>query len=146
MTYSKLWFYKFKMLVSSSVSGELQLTQILLNFQTSCCKTLCGFSIIFILKGIMTLSQRVHAFCLYCPKEIFFNIWVLSQCIMYGINFQNIYTFTYQKTLLHTFLLLVFKIVESLQSGCQIWPSLMQVYLDFHLLGDMSLMNPNKFL
>ena len=34
------------------------------------------------------------------------------QCIVYWINFQNIYTFTYQKTLLHTLLLLVFKIVE----------------------------------
>ena len=34
---------------------------------------------------------------------------------MYWIHFQNIYTFAYQKTLLYTFLLLVFKIVESLQ-------------------------------
>ena len=33
---------------------------------------------------------------------------------MYLINFQNIYTFTYQKALLHTLLLLVSKIVESL--------------------------------
>ena len=31
------------------------------------------------------------------------------------MHFQNIHTFTYQKTLLHTLLLLVFKIVESLQ-------------------------------
>ena len=45
----------------------------------------------------------------------FFNIWVLSQCVVYLINFQNIYNFTYQKTLLHTLLLLVFKIVEILQ-------------------------------
>ena len=45
-----------------------------------------------------------------------FNIWVLSQCIAHWINLQNIYTFTYQKTLLHTLLLLVFKMVESLQS------------------------------
>ena len=27
----------------------------------------------------------------------FFNIWILSQLIMYWINFQNIHTFTYQK-------------------------------------------------
>ena len=46
---------------------------------------------------------------------IFFNICVLSQCILYWIHFQNIHTFTYQKTLLYTLLLLVFKIVESLQ-------------------------------
>ena len=36
---------------------------------------------------------------------------------MYSVlkHFQNIHTFTYQTTLLHTLLLLVFKIVESLQ-------------------------------
>ena len=34
---------------------------------------------------------------------------------MYWINFQNIYTFTYKKTLLHKLLLRVFKIVENLQ-------------------------------
>ena len=49
------------------------ITQISLNFQTSCCnlknhrsgsKTVCDFSIILILKGIMTeLSQLVHVFC-----------------------------------------------------------------------------------
>ena len=49
------------------------------------------------------------------PEGIFFNIFVLSQCIVYWIYFQNLRTFTYQKTLLHTLSLLVFKIVESLQ-------------------------------
>ena len=34
---------------------------------------------------------------------------------MYWIHIQNIHIFTYQKTLLHTFLLLAFKTVESLQ-------------------------------
>ena len=48
-------------------------------------------------------------------QRIFFNICVLSQCILYCIHFQNICTFTYQKTLLHIILLLVFKTVESLQ-------------------------------
>ena len=55
----------------------------------------------------------------------FFNICVLSQCKVYWINFQNIYTFTYQKTLLHALLLLVFKIFKSLQcivnGGKEIW-------------------------
>ena len=45
----------------------------------------------------------------------FFNICVLSQGIVYWINFQKIHDFAYQKTLLHTLLLLVFKIVESLR-------------------------------
>ena len=46
----------------------------------------------------------------------FFNICVLSQCIVYWMNVQNIYTLTCQKTNIipYTFLL-VFVIVESLQ-------------------------------
>ena len=36
------------------------------------------------------------------PEGNFFNICVLSQCIVYWTNFENIYSFTYQKTLLHT--------------------------------------------
>ena len=47
------------------------------------------------------------------PEGNFFC--VLSQCIVYWMNFQNIYTFTYHKTLLHKLLLFVFKIVENLQ-------------------------------
>ena len=45
----------------------------------------------------------------------FFKICVLFQCIAYWIHFQDKHTFTYQKTLLHTLLLLVSKIFESLQ-------------------------------
>ena len=49
------------------------------------------------------------------PEGYFFNIYVLSPCIVYWIHFRNIHTFAYQKTLLHTLLLFVFKIVKSLQ-------------------------------
>ena len=56
-------------------------------------------------------------FCtVYFVRWKFFNIYVLSQCTVYWIHFQNIYTFTYQKTLIHTLLPLVFKIIESLHS------------------------------
>ena len=34
-------------------------------------------------------------------EENFFDICVLPQCIVHGKHFQNIHTFTYQKTLLH---------------------------------------------
>ena len=138
-----------------------------LNNQTSGSKTMCGFSIILILKGTMMLQslkssyillnkninfnksgteskienptnivremnlviqvilewqiksktvmswnsrkkkEGIFLYLLFCPKEI--------QCIVYLIHFQNINTFTYQKTFLHTLLLLVCKIVESLQ-------------------------------
>ena len=54
-------FYKFKKLVSKSVFRVLQLKQVSLNFETSCCNVkvrgmgakVCGFCIILILKGIM---------------------------------------------------------------------------------------------
>ena len=45
----------------------------------------------------------------------FFDICVLSQCIVYRIHFQDMHTFRYQKSLLHTLLLLVFNIIKSLQ-------------------------------
>ena len=48
-------------------------------------------------------------------EETFLNICVLCQCIAQWIHFQDIHTFTYQKTLLNTLLLLLFKVVESLQ-------------------------------
>ena len=51
----------------------------------------------------------------FLPKGNFFKICILSQCIVYWTHFQNIHTFTYQKTLLHTTLLLISKIVERLQ-------------------------------
>ena len=47
----------------------------------------------------------------------FFKICVLYQCIVYRLHFQNIHTFKYQKTLLHTILLLIFKIVESMKKA-----------------------------
>ena len=61
-TFSKLRFSGFKKFVTRSVFEELQLTQISLNFKTFCCNlkfsslraSVCGFSIILILKGIMT--------------------------------------------------------------------------------------------
>ena len=34
----------------------------------------------------------------FCSKKIFFNICVLLQCLMFWTNFQNIYTFEYQKS------------------------------------------------
>ena len=73
---------------------------------------------------------------LFCPKEIFFNICVLSQCVVYWIKFlkcdiciyQNVIYqkhityhisetfyiyFTYQKTLLHTLFCLFLKLLKA---------------------------------
>ena len=67
----------------------------------------------------MSWSSRKKEEGIFCTNYFvrmkFFNIYVLSQCILYRIHFQNIHTFTYQKTLLHALFLYVFKIFESLQ-------------------------------
>ena len=73
---------------------------------------------------------------LFCPKELFFYICVsfflfISQCMVYWILFQNVHTFTYQKILLHTPLLLVFKFVKSLQ--CILNPKNSQVICPWSL-------------
>ena len=49
----------------------------------------------------------------FCPKEFFFNICVLSQCIVYWKHFQNKYTFTYQKILFHTLFCLFLKSLKA---------------------------------
>ena len=71
------WFAKFKEFVSWSVFGELQLSQISLNFKTllqlknqrSESKTVCGFFIILILKGIIKSKSP----CILLNKNINFN-------------------------------------------------------------------------
>ena len=144
--------------------------------QRSGSKTVCGFSIILILKGIMASNLKSKNPCILLNKNInfikneteskmenpthsfretnlvlqpyknrkfkvklrwvgarerkkraffvpiilskgnFFNICVLSQCKLYWIPFQNIYTFSYiiKDITLYTFSL-IFKIVESLK-------------------------------
>ena len=51
----------------------------------------------------------------YFVRRKLFTICVVSQCIMHWIHFENIRGFTYQKALLHTLLLLDFKISGSLE-------------------------------
>ena len=65
----------------------------------------------------MELTKKNSAFYVtfIFSEGNFFNVGVLSQCIVFWINFQNRYTFTYQKTLFYTLLMFGFKIVESLQ-------------------------------
>ena len=46
-------------------------------------------------------------------EVIFFNIFVLSRCIVYWIHFQNKHVFTYQKTLLHSLFCLFLKLLKA---------------------------------
>ena len=65
------------------------------------------------------VGARERKECIFCNvyfvRREFFKIFVLSQCIVYWTSFQKTPTYTYQKTLFLTLLLLVFKIVESLK-------------------------------
>ena len=122
LTISKLRFFTFKKLVTMSVFEEVHLTQISLNFKTSCWRTLCFSSyknrkLKVKLWWVRARERKKRAFFVpfILSKEIFCNIYVLSHCIVYWIHSKNTHTFTYQKTLFHTLLLLVFKTVDSLQ-------------------------------
>ena len=65
--------------------------------------------------GVRKRKRRAFFVTFVLSEGNSFNICVLTQSAVYWMNVWNIYTFTYQKTLLHTLLLLVFKIIESLQ-------------------------------
>ena len=65
--------------------------------------------------GVCERERRAFFVTFILFEGNLFSISVLSQYIAYWIHFQNIHTFTFQKTLLHTLLLFVFKIVKSLQ-------------------------------
>ena len=55
-------------------------------------------------------KESMFLYCSFCPNEFHLTfVFYLNVYIVYGIRFQNIHTFTYQKTLLHTrFLFLKF--------------------------------------
>ena len=56
-------------------------------------------------------EKKEGIFCIVCfvRRKFFFNICILSNCMVYWIYFQNIHTFTYQKILFHTIFCLFLK-------------------------------------
>ena len=55
-------------------------------------------------------KRKESNFVLFILSEgIFFNICALPHCVMCWVHFQNVYTFTYQKTLFHAILCLFLK-------------------------------------
>ena len=59
-------------------------------------------------------KKKAGIFCIvYFAQRKFFYICVLSQCIVYWIHFQNIYTSTCQKTLLHALFCLFLKLLKA---------------------------------
>ena len=65
--------------------------------------------------GVCKSKKRAFFVPFVLSEENFLKICDLSQCTVYWIHSQMIHTLTYQKTLFHTLLFLVFKIVESLE-------------------------------
>ena len=61
-----------------------------------------------------TWERKKSASTFILSEAIFFYVWVLSQCIVYWIIFQNIYTFTYQKSVTsHTFVACFLKLSKA---------------------------------
>ena len=79
--------------------------------------------------GGSSRKKKEGIFCTVCfvRRKFFLTFLLTSQFIVYWIHFQNIHihTFTYQKTLLHTLLLFIFKISKSLQCILNYWELLM---------------------
>ena len=65
--------------------------------------------------GAREWKKRAFFVMFILSEGNFCNICVLSQCIVYWMHFQKIHTFTYKKILLHTLLLLAFKIINRLE-------------------------------
>ena len=64
---------------------------------------------------VYKVRQQIIPFWSRCGSDVvlsewdFFNIFILFQCIMHWIHFQNTDTITYQKTLFHTLFCLFLK-------------------------------------
>ena len=88
-------------------------------------------------------EKRAYFVPLILSKAIFFNICVLSQCIVYWRHFQNKHTFTYQKALLHTRFCLFLKSSKvfsvSLKHRVSLWLYLIQYLLKSKNLGHSSI-------
>ena len=63
--------------------------------------------------GARERKKRAFFILLILSEAIFFNIFVLSQCIVYWIHFQNIHTCSYQKPLLYTLFCLFLKLPQA---------------------------------
>ena len=59
--------------------------------------------------GAYKRKKRAFFVRFILPEGSFFNICVLSQCIVHWLHLQNIHAFTYQKTLLHSLFYLFLK-------------------------------------
>ena len=93
-------------LINNETKSKMEIPYTVLERQTLCFSSLVG----------ARERKRGHILhCLFCLKDIFFKIFVLSQCIVYWMHFQNIHTFYNWKNITSYSFLLAFKIDDSLQ-------------------------------
>ena len=107
-------------LLNKNVNFNKSKTDSKMERQTLCFSSCKNSKLKVKLRWVGARERKIRAY--FVPFALsegnFSNICVLSQCIVYWIHIQNMHTFTYQKTLLHTLLMLAFKIVESFHSVC----------------------------
>ena len=110
---------KIKILIKTKRNWKWKIPHIVLERQTLCLSLYKSRTLKLKLQWVGARERKRGHFLsrLFYLKEAFFKIWVISQCIVHWIHFQNIHAFTYKKTLLHAILLLVFKIFENLKSN-----------------------------
>ena len=133
---------KYKLLIKTKQNRKWKFPRTVLEIRTLCFSSYENRKLKVKLWQVGALEKEkrdyfVPFFFFFLSKRNFFNICVLSQFIVYWIHFhfQNIHTFTYQKTLLDALLLLVFKILKSLQCILKpVWVKIWSVGILFQLL------------
>ena len=133
LTFLKVQFSEIKKFIPRPFFEDLQLTQISINFKTCCALKIRSGSETFLERRILCFSsykncklklkqwwvgphkrkRRTFFVLLILTKGKFFNICILSQCIVYWINFQNIHTCTYIKKHYFIHFLLVLKLLKA---------------------------------
>ena len=91
-------------------------------------------------KTVMSCSSRKKKECTFCNayfdwRKIFWHLCFILKYSVLNKLLEYIYNLTYQKTLLHTFLLLAFKSVESLQCILNIIEKIMRKPLFFFVFS-----------
>ena len=107
---------KYINLIKTKCNWKWKIPQIVLGRRTLCFNSYKNNKSEVKLWWVGARERKKRAFFVpfLLPEGNYLKIYVLFHYIVYWIHFQNIHAFTYRKTLLHTLLLLVFKIVKSL--------------------------------
>ena len=106
---------KYKTLIKTKWNRKQKISHTVLQRRPLCFSSYknCKLKVKLWWVGAYERKKRIFFVPLILSEENFLKIFVLSQCIVYWIHFQNIHTFTYQKTLLHTLFCLFLKLSKA---------------------------------